>query len=210
MPKTPFRVVVIDDNEDVCNRVSKRLVGPTSEGQPEVSVSIVHVRLEEKDSETWTFSKETFESLLNAASSPPDLVLVDYGFVDPNVSAQLREAGKHGELAPTDLDGKMLTVPELAEWTYEQGSEEQRTRLQKNLFRSAQPVYLYTYTPRGVQQAVGTPDERTRRVKGAFPGSRVETIDTKAELYNGDEFDWPSESKYDRIFWVCPTHPTLR
>jgi hypothetical protein len=45
-------------------------------------------------------------------------------------------------------------------------------------------------------------DERAKRIRDAFPRSRVSVIDARRELYNEDEFDSPGTSKYDSKFYA--------
>jgi CheY-like chemotaxis protein len=205
-----FKVLVLDDSPHVIEWVERRIRGAQALGQLDpalpVEVMAIQVKLEpsSEDNARWEFSSDTARSLAAACEKPPDLVLVDYGFVDPAIVAQLQQEARTREITGEELKGKVLTAYDLARWCQEDAPLDARTRLRirKNLFEAGRPVYLYSYPSRELRRAAGNMDERAKKIRDAFPRSRVSVIDARRELYNEDDFDSPGTSKYDSRFYA--------
>ena len=105
--------------------------------------------------------------------------------------SKLREEAATRDITREELIGRALSIQDLAAWVRTSPEIEEHTRrvLLRNLFDSAVPVYVYSYTARDFVRALGPVSEREVAVREAFPSSRVHAVDTKIELYNNDEFD---------------------
>jgi hypothetical protein len=209
-PIKNFRVLVLDDSSYAIECIKRRIQGARALGQLDpvlpVDVETILIELEPGmlDPEMWVFSAGTSRLLAAACERAPDLILVDYGFVDPSLGSQLRLQAASREITAEELKGKVLTAYDLARWCREQSplDSHTRSRIRKNLFESGRPVYLYSYRARELWRAVGSMDERARRIRDAFPRSRVSIIDARRELYNEDDFDSLGASKYDPKFYA--------
>jgi hypothetical protein len=151
-----FKVFVLDDSPHVIEWVERRIRGAQALGQLDpalpVDVTAIQVKLEPSliNSAQWVFSHSTSHALASACERAPDLVLVDYGFVDPTLAAQLQQEATTREIMGEDLKGKVLTAYDLARWCGQDAPLDARTRsrIKKNLFESGRPVYLYSYPSR--------------------------------------------------------------
>lgn len=211
---TDFHVVVIDDKLKSCERISKRLKGlkisVDSEHEIQVSVSQVHVQVERlnrceiPEQDYWTFNKKTIEELLNAAKKKADLLIVDYIYIDSQVANYFKDKGKQREVNEEETSNKALNPKDLYDWVLQinQLSVNDREQIVNNLFQADSTVYLHTYTPAGLHPVTGTMEQRNRMAALAFPRAKIHVIDTRAEFFNDEEFDWPgSDPKYDSNYY---------
>lgn len=209
-----FHVVVVDDKKKICRRISERLSGLRVQvGEVldvVVSVSTIHVRVERKNiSETpeldrWTFSVATLQDILKASERKADLLIVDYIYVDNDVSRYFKKRALETEVLEEELEGRALNPKLLSDWVLASHtlSREEHARILKNLFYAETIVYLHTYTPQGLHAVTGTIEQRNRMAAIAFPQARINLIDTRSELFNEDEFDWPrKDTKYDPDYY---------
>ena len=209
-----FHVVVIDDKKKSCRRISERLSGMripiSSDLDIVVSVSTIHVNVERTNRadlpelDQWTFSSGTLDQILCAANNKADLLIVDYIYVDNNVAKYFRKKAIDSEVLEDEIEGRALNPKNLADWvlTSDKISASELKRVTKNLFHSDATVYLHTYTPQGLYVATGSIEQRYRMAALAFPQSNIHVIDTRSELFNEEEFDWPREdSKYDADYY---------
>jgi hypothetical protein len=199
-----FVVVVIDDKPDVCERIEKRVRRGPTPGQVDLNVPIEvscvtvdtrRAEAAEKLGSAWTFAPSVFQQLLKAATSRPDLLIVDYVYVDRLLSQELKKLAREGSLDPASLKGRILTPEDLRKWV--EGNvaapADQRHKIIKNIFHARCPLYLHTHTPQGFSAVVGSVDERLGVARRVFPQSRISVIDTRRELFNEEEFDWPPD-----------------
>lgn len=205
-----FKVLVLDDSPLVLECVERRIQGARALGQLDpalpVDVTAIQVKLEPSltDKEQWVFSATTANALAAACERVPDLILVDYGFADPALVSKLLQEAATREITREELKGKLLTAYDLARWCRNGAPLDggARSRIIKNLFEAGRPVYLFTYPSREFKKAGGSMDERSRKIRDAFPRSRVGVIDARRELYNEDDFDSFGSSKYDSKFYA--------
>ena len=192
-----FRVVVIDDDAEVLRRVSGRLSTIKREFEGDtwrVDLSTVHVTVCPDESGRYIFADATVPALGAAFSVRPDLVLMDYGYIDPGVLEYWLERDKNGhEITAGDLAGQFLTTVELAlevraAIDASQLDSAVLAHLQRHFLNFTGPLVLYTMTSRAFLRALGEVEARRVRVDSAFPHAKVTAIDTRYELYNGDEF----------------------
>ncbi len=205
-----FRVLLLDDSTDVCERVKHRIEGPRASGQVDpivpVEVCTVTIGVERSPEGKSTFSASTFDELTKSCSRRPDLVLLDYGYAEPEIIAALRKEAESREITAEELHGKVLTPLDLANWirTSDTIPSSSRHLLINHLLEAGQPVYLYSYTSKEFLRALGEMSERTRKTALAFANkSVVIPVDTREELYHSTEFDWPTApSKHDKQFYA--------
>lgn len=213
MKQTDFHVVVVDDKENACRRIAERLSGlrvPTKTDEAIiVSVSKVHVSVERRnlherpEQDQWNFTTKTLKQLVAAAERKADLLIVDYIYIDNEVAKYLKERAKAQEVFEEEIEHRALNPKLLHDWFVQtdQVSEDDERRVLAHLFQSGAPVYIHTYTPEGLSVATGSMEQRNRLTSLAFPNSPIHIIDTRAELFNNDEFDWPGPSKYDSNYY---------
>ncbi|HJP95738.1 MAG TPA: hypothetical protein VJ843_00005 [Candidatus Saccharimonadales bacterium] len=175
-----FRVLVLDDDQNVCLRVKKRIEGLKIQGQLDpawpVEVHDVVLTLQEGEKGDWTFHPDLAVRLAANCARKPDLIFIDYGYVNSQVMAALRNLAASKEIVADELQGKLLTPPDLAKWIRSSSSMPEHTRrlLIKNLIESGTTVYLYSYTSREFLLALGGMNERLKKTAKAFPLSRAD------------------------------------
>lgn len=209
-----FHIVVIDDKDQSCKRINERLSGIKisidSDTDILVSVSTVHVTVERNNQHTrpeldfWTFSTDTLEQILQASSKPADLLIVDYIYIDNEVAIYFKSKAKSSKVEENDIENRALNPKILRDWILQPKklTTIQQKQILTNLFNTNSTVYLHSYTPQGLYAATGTMEHRYRMGSLAFPKAKINLIDTRSELFNDEEFDWPREdSKYDSNYY---------
>lgn len=174
-----------------------------------VSVAKVKVTVErsydhpEAVRDRWVFAEETMSELLAAASQKADMVIVDYCYVDRTVALHFRDKARTEPVGEGEVENKSLTPKMLHDWclSHDQVSEADKSLCLENLFYCCGPVYVHSYTPEGLHAATGTMEQRRRIASLAFPYGKINVIETRAELFNDDEFDWPGPSHYDAQYY---------
>lgn len=210
-----FNVVVIDDKEVSCNRIAEKLPGArrvtVGDTDVKIEVKVVHVRVRREDRanqpelDSWTFKSEIVGQLREAAAAKPDLLLVDYFYVDDRVSAHLKKVAVETEGAKIDTTGRALTPYDLRQWveTSDEIDGAHKAAILKGLFGFSGPLYLHTYTPQELKNMVGPVDVRMRRASLAFPHAEITAVDTRSEFFSNDVFDNPKGgSRYNRDFYA--------
>ncbi|GAA5479167.1 hypothetical protein Hhel01_02669 [Haloferula helveola] len=170
-----------------------------------VLVSMVHIVLERQyldespERDSWTFHPDTLAQLERASRKKADMVLVDYIYIDGVVSKYFAERSTHTKISEAELKRRILNPSHLRDWVASHDGVERKiqARILENLFLLEGAVYLHTYTPQGAHVATGSMEQRRRMAGVAFPNGRIDVIDTRSELYNNEEFDWPNpDSKF--------------
>ncbi len=204
MSSASFYVIVLDDKEDVCLRIEDKIAGGPTPGQIDplvpVHVKSIHITLteighsEDPLKSRWTFAPPVLSALMEASVRKPDLIIVDYVYVNGEVAKVLKEKGECDQFNKDMMAERTLTPVDLRKWVEQAAnapSDETRTIL-TNLFNASCPVYLHTYTPKGLDDIVGTVAERIKKASQVFPHAQINAIDTRSELFKNDVFDWPS------------------
>ena len=115
-----FRVLLLDDDKQVCDRVTKRIEGPKRLGQLDpalpVEVSAVALRVQELEPGHWSFDPAIINELSKACEGPPDLILIDFGYADSSVINAFKKDAETREISAQELQGKVLTPIDLSEW----------------------------------------------------------------------------------------------
>jgi len=214
LAKNEFYVVVIDDKINVCRRIEEKLTGGPSPGHIGpgmlVKVRTIHVALEEVGrsdnilNSRWVFKRDVLSQLIEAGRKKPNLILIDYIYVDSEVSKVLKEKAIQGLVSEEMISNKVLTPVDLRIWA--QGNStlttEEKNLILKNLFFADCPVYLHTYTPQGTSSVVGNVTDRIKKVAQVFPNAVINSIDARSEFFNNEEFDWPNPiSRYDNQYY---------
>lgn len=201
-----FYVIIIDDKLESCNRIERKITGGQTLGQLDPIIPVfaksIHIKLEEigsaekPEESNWTFSRETIPLLIDAAAQKPDMIIIDYIYVDVNVSATLQERAKQGLINEEMMSQRALSPVDLRRWVEETSelSGNDKNLILKNIFCCDCTVYLHTYTPPGIASVVGSVADRIKKIHQVFPNASVCSIDTKSEFFNGDEFDWPNKN----------------
>jgi len=215
MSKPPkFKVIVIDDKPEVCRSIAGKIDGPRGMTDPEiranVSVDQIVIDLQRKNEtanpmeDTWTFHENVAEKLDRACKQPPDLIILDFFYVNSEVAGHLKAEAKSDSLLHDALQGRVLSPVDLYDWIQDLPSDDPRKSLVlKNLFGAGCPVYLHSYTPEGMTVLAGPVDERRRLMARVIPNSQlIRTVDTRRVLFNDDVFDWPNKnSRYDSEYY---------
>lgn len=206
-----FRVLVIDDDEEVIKRLPERVTieQRTFEGRTyQVDLRALHVRVDRVNEETSHFSDATLQELSAACAQPPDVIFADYGYILNEVIEKLRQLAQDGKkFTEKDLSGKALTPTDLSNAASLFARDEKidfykRENMLRNFLESKAKFYLYSYTSKDFITTLGEVSARAKRTKSAFPFCTVIPVDTKYEFYNGSEFDWPNPTKHDGRFYA--------
>lgn len=213
MNNAQFNVVIIDDKKSTCQRICEKISGAQVSLPDGTNVTIfakfIHIKvcreninsLPEEDS--WTFSEEILSDIVEATKDKADMLIVDYIYIDGSVAKYFKEKAKNKTVDDTDIAKRALNPLELYQWFNSLTSlkDKEKNRVIQNLFHSKCSVYLHSYTPQGLYAASGSMEQRKRKAATAFPQASLHVIDTRSELFNDDEFDWPSPSKYDSSYY---------
>jgi hypothetical protein len=204
-----FRAVVIDDDETVLSRVRGR-VGTEArifEGTAwQVELITVRVGLERGYNGRYGFTTQTFTDLTDALAAPPDVLLLDYGFMNRERTEYWRD--RHGQgsvITRNDLHGDFLTPVDLADAiqsAISQGgiNHVAAARLKRHFLAFAGPLVLYTMASRPFVVALGEVEDRRCHVARSFKGaSSVEAVDSNYEFYNREQFH---STKHDSDFYA--------
>ena len=208
-----FTVVIIDDKEICCRRIAQRIQGLRRIGDLDIAVVAkpVHVGVQSKggtDSSGWTFTPATLTGLSDAADSRPDLLVVDYIYIDDGVAAEMKGRALQTEVSRADRESSSLAPRDLRNWVENHADADgrQRRRIMKRIFESKGPLYLHSYTPKGLELAVGTVQERGNDAGVVFPNvpsDSLNVIDTRDLLFADDEFDNPPDrTHYEREYYA--------
>ena len=207
-----FRVLVIDDDEEVIKRVADRVSMETRvfEGRTyKIDLRLVCVLVERVNEETSCISEKTIQELATACAQPMHVIFADHGYILKEVVEKLRLLAQQGkEFTERDLIGKALTPADVAKAARAFANNPsvdfyKRKNIMKNLLESRAKLYLYSYTSKDFIKALGEVATRANRTKAAFPNCSVIAKDTRYEFYNGQEFDWPNpKSKHEPKFYA--------
>jgi hypothetical protein len=207
-----FTVIIIDDKEVCCRRIKQKIQGirKIGDGQIRVEAKTVHVGVQqggESDPKAWTFTTATMKALNDAAESPPDLLIVDYIYIDDGEAADLKHQALHRLVSRTERESRSLGPRDLRDWVEDRAPADghQRRKIIERIFDSKGPLYLHSYTPRDLKDAVGTVQERGNDAVMAFRNaeSSLHVLDTRDLLFADDEFDKSEgQTHYDRNYYA--------
>jgi hypothetical protein len=196
----PFRVLIIDDSKQVLEH-ARTVVGKTSRFGDNTAVHVetrcVHAQLDDKPGQDGrpTLSLCCLKELAANVEDPPDLILLDYGFSKPDTDALMKAVSRTGSCTADNREkitkGVMTAADVKRQVEQTAGLVSGQIRnLERHLFNSGAPVYLYTFRgPPALRDVIGDVDHRHRPIEAAFPMSDVITVDVHNELYAGDRFD---------------------
>lgn len=207
-----FRVLVIDDNEEVLSRIPKKVYIQQRNFERKnylIELHLVHVEIVPSDASKYSISNSTIKKLASVCSKPFNLILSDFGYAQKEVTDKLRiEANNGKRITKEDLVGKVLTTADLAievksTCKSESFNSKEKKGLTENFINSYAKFYLYTYSSKEFYEALGEVPERATITQSHFKNiGKIDPIDTKGEFYNGNEFDWPNESKHSGEFYA--------
>lgn len=198
--KTTFRVLLIDDDEEMNASLSRRLMGHkvnASGHSIPISVDVIGVKMTKTEPGFWKFADETIEALKAASSQHYDLVMADFGLVDDEAKDILW--GKDRTRTPTrdEAKGRLLTIRDLA--VQFAASIPQSSR---NIFLNTHRVFLRSFASRLAFDLLGpVKPDREVQTKAAFPNAEVDTFDPRNEVYGGDAFYSFYEREDGRAFY---------
>jgi|WetSurMetagenome_2_1015567.scaffolds.fasta_scaffold30844_3 hypothetical protein len=204
MNRREFHVVAIDDKPEVCQSIKRKLEEVWAERDcPRVTVIVhaVSVKLKREGidvdplGDEWTFDDDMLPALSESCLVRPDVVFVDYTYMDQKVGDALKAAAASGQggLTKGMMQGRERMPADLRDWVenHKLLPRGDRKRILKNLFDTPCPVYMHSYTPEGTECVVGPVEDRLKRTSLAFPNAELHLIDTRSLLFNNGEFDWP-------------------
>lgn len=207
-----FRVLVIDDNEEALSRIPKKVYIQQRNFERRnylIELHLVHVEVVPSDASKYIISNSTIRKLASVCSKPFNLILSDFGYAQKEVTDKLRiEANNGKRISKEDLKDKVLTTADLAIEVKRICKNEsinsiEKKELTENFINSNAKFYLYTYSSKEFYEALGEVSERATVTQSQFNNiGKIIPIDTKGEFYNGNEFDWPNESKHSEVFYA--------
>ncbi len=207
--KRTFRVLVVDDSMDVLKH-AKNIVGSTGRlgCANETDIQVTCVPMEVCASSTKggkaVLTMECLRSLASAVESPPDLILLDYGYADAVIGNKMVSVSTSNVCSEDDkkeIENGMITAEDVRK-DVEDGSRlntRENSLLLNNFFGCGAPVYVYTFCgPPALREAIGSVENRHEKIDSAFPNSKVVTIDTHKELYYGPTFEDRRDGSHHR------------
>lgn len=201
--KNIFRVLVIDDNEDVINQLTNRVTPQhvIADAVWHVDKVLIPARLDVDDAGVAHLSLETVSRILAECAKPFNLLLLDYGFASPGL--QWASLPKDVAMSAKFLE-KTKTAADLVEEVEKhlQRSQSESLVLKSNFVSNFKnydgKIYLYTYTPSTITSNYPNPEARKNKTQNAFKHGKVVLVDTQHELF--DNFRY--ESKYSSDFYA--------
>ena len=214
MAERAYRVLLLEDDQLVLDRVHDRLGTVRHAAAGDIWwLEFRPVRIGvEKAAESYSFERHTLDAIAKAVRDGIDLVVMDYGYVHPDAWNEARAsaaAAGRTKVSRDDLRGRILTTEDLAQALREYATDaavgqELREAILQTFFGATRrtPTLLYSYTSAELYDVYQSVEARKNRTESVFPTLSVEGIDTKAELYNTAEFDWPAKpSKHDPHYY---------
>lgn len=201
-----FRVLVLDDDEEVVSRFRQQLAPSRRRYEGRLwrsEISIVHVRVESTNGETPRIADQTLRDIADLAQRDFDLIVTDYGFAAGAVLDALEQRAAKGEsVGEEELLSAVLTLPDLhtAAQAYAQRGDVDARNLEAHFVDFGGRLRLYSYTSRAFVHKLHPVANRVARTRQSWPDAVIIVHDTKTEFYNGSEFDWPGPTKHDRKF----------
>jgi hypothetical protein len=201
IPLEEFVVVVIDDKDESCRRVCDAIRGDrTLDGRPvrviahSVLIKVTELaRADDLNGKFWTFEAAVSQQLARAAETRPDMIIVDFVYIDPAIQKNIMSHIDKSGTAPDNTRDLYLNPRDLRVWieTCNTIDATIRKAIIKNIFDAGVPTYLHTYTPEALEDATGLPSVRKGIADFAFPKARnmVELVDTRQIFYAGNTFD---------------------
>jgi hypothetical protein len=214
MAERVYRVLLLEDDHRVLDRVRDRLSAVRHEAAGHswwLELKPVHICVA-RSAGAYTFTRQTLEDIVKSVREGVDLVVVDYGYVHAEAWSEARaQAAAAGRMKVTreDVRGRILTAEDLASALREhiatEGmSKDVRTSVESTFFAAGRrtAALLYSYTSADLYDVYASVDARKNRTQNVFPALSITAVDTKSELYNREEFDWPaSPSKHDPTYY---------
>ena len=205
-----FVVVVIDDKEESRRRVCDAIQGNRKLDDRDVRVIVNNVLVKVKQLEyadpllgkRWTFEAEVADQLARAAEARPDMIIVDFVYIDRAVQSEIVSHINENGTATENKRELYLNPRDLRVWVENCNSISAaiRKNILRNIFDSSVPTFLHTYTPESLEDATGKPEVRKGIADFAFPNAKnlVELVDTREIFYSGNAFDPGSGKSFYR------------
>lgn len=148
-----FRVLLIDDNAEVLNRLKAIVQRDVKAGNEsiKIEVSTLHVRLTTDDGELYKVSEETIRSLGICCEAEFDYIFSDFGYVgDFDKSNALTEELIRTRRIVTkkDFQGNVLQLLDIkSTFLHMQLPELERARIENYFFHHRGKILIYTNSP---------------------------------------------------------------
>jgi hypothetical protein len=211
-----FTVVVIDDKKTSIEGVQKAFLRENRNvaGRTVViDVRSVFIEVEKLANphpnigKCWTFCESVFGQLVDAAATRPDMIIVDFVYIDSQVQSEIMSHRDRTGNAPEDTRERFLNPKDLRSWIESRlgADSAARDKVIRNIFDASVPIYLHTYTPEFLERAMDEPDVRRGIAHYAFPKARnlIELVDTRQIFYAKNRFDLDLKTtKHDSEFYA--------
>lgn len=195
-----FRVLVIDDDIRVIRRLKDRISPQHTVRNKSWNIVIDSLHVEIDENENNCFSNATLEQLMNVCSQQHDLILADFGFA---TSAQVDDLVQR-KISPDDFMEKIRTLPDLIPAVEEYVGDKfpkdvkRYKQVQSDLRKNTCKLFLYTYTPFDLKDALPSVDARSKRTKNMFREAEVIPIDTLDAFFDGGKYG----TNYEKDFYA--------
>lgn len=201
MQQITFRVLVIDDRKTTLERLELNLtrVYTIDDTQWRIDLVTLFVDVVETSADKYQITEETITNLSKLCNKRFDLILADYGYRNPKFSIDKHFYELGSGIDISQFKDKIFFAPDLKKRAIEIGDKSILSNLEKRFFNYTGKVVVYTYGDPRYAHLEHPINVKHNFVKDLFLKAKdVETIDTRLELFNGEEF---GEDKYDREYY---------
>jgi hypothetical protein len=190
MKTIEYRVLIIDDDDDMLRELSKRVSGVSVElRKRRIEIHADTLRVEVTGTrDSSTFSDTTFARFLELARTRYDYVIADYSFANPEMqAAQWNE----GARTPAKLDSNhhLLTLVDLRDYVVAQSRKrsEVDAKLAEAFFRRRIRLLLRSFQHDRTFDKLGPYEARIEAARGVFTGvTQLDRLDGFSQIYGSD------------------------
>jgi len=198
-----FRVLIIDDQKEVTDRVSnicQKNLSASLKGQVKVEVDSLYVEIISTKQGEFQISDGTIETLIKLSSKEFDYIFTDFGFVANNTVYESLPLDEVGEIDPTSLSGKVFTPADLvlkAKEFIEKKKNKATKKLQSNFLEFKGGLSLYSYWDKRFSKVYHSLGERAHITANVFPNASFDKLhDVKDILFDNNDAYKTNEHHY--------------
>ncbi len=195
--KQTYRVLVIDDQKEVVDRVSNICLSnfPTEISKNinlEIDTLFIEVVQKTSYKEEFEISDKTIENLINLSSKEFSHIFTDFGFVADSDIYDTLPLDTVGEIEPKSLTNKVFTPVDLIIKTKQYIKQHRNTKsiknLKQNFLNFAGKLSLYSYWDKRFNKVYHSLGERAFITQNVFPHASFDQLyDIKSLIYDNND-----------------------